>query len=193
MGRGRMTKERSRAALVVAATSTRPLLRTRDPGEPVAVRGRDLGTTGDRWIGAFLEANLPTFRRLDLKHDVCANGEPHVTLVPGPRIGAIPLLNPTTRKVAAGLLVEPRFRWAALGAVFDSIGFSVEPAVGGSTARTRFRTRGAAVAACRSRDRTPGPMVAVPHARLRRAHGTANEPARVNRLGILGLFAVAAR
>jgi len=34
--------------------------------------------------------------------------------------------------VAAGLLVEPRFRWAALGAVFGAIGFSVEPGLGGA-------------------------------------------------------------
>jgi hypothetical protein len=30
------------------------------------------------------------------------------------------------------MLIEPRFRWQSLGSVFDTIGFSVEPALGGS-------------------------------------------------------------
>jgi len=132
MARGQTKKGRSRAGLVVAATSTRPLLKTRDHGDAVAVRARDIGASGDRWVEPFLAANLQALRRLDLRHEVRASPELQVMLVPGPRIGAIPLLSPTTRKVTAGLLVEPRFRWAALGAVFDSIGFSVEPALGGA-------------------------------------------------------------
>ncbi|MEJ2147752.1 MAG: hypothetical protein P8020_21755, partial [Acidobacteriota bacterium] len=60
------------------------------------------------------------------------NPELRVMLKPGSRIGAVPLLSPTTRKVAAGLLIEPRFRWPALGAVFDAIGFSVPPGLGGA-------------------------------------------------------------
>jgi hypothetical protein len=71
-------------------------------------------------------------QRLRLQVDVCADSEVYVRLTPGARIGAMPLVGPATRRVVAGILVEPRFRWPALGAVFNSIGFTVEPALGGS-------------------------------------------------------------
>jgi hypothetical protein len=47
---------------------------------------------------------------LDLQYEVKADPTLRVLLKPGPRIGAVPLLNPSTRRVAAGLLIEPRFR-----------------------------------------------------------------------------------
>ncbi|MBI3726263.1 hypothetical protein HY251_20245 [bacterium] len=53
-------------------------------------------------------------------------------LRPGSRIGAVPLVSPATRRVVAGVLVEPRYRWAALGAVFGATGFEAEPSVGGA-------------------------------------------------------------
>ncbi len=71
-------------------------------------------------------------QRLRLQVDVCADSEMYVRLTPGARIGAVPLVGPATRRVVAGILVEPRFRWPAQGAVFNSIGFTVEPALGGS-------------------------------------------------------------
>jgi hypothetical protein len=67
-------------------------------------------------------------QRLRLHVDVCADSEVYVRLTPGPRIGAVPLVGPATRRIVAGIPVEPRFRWPALGAVFNSIGFTVEPA-----------------------------------------------------------------
>jgi hypothetical protein len=39
---------------------------------------------------------------------------------------------PATRKVAAGLLIEPRFRWTYLGDVVGRLGFSVQPGLGGN-------------------------------------------------------------
>ena len=80
----------------------------------------------------FLQANTISMQRLRLQVDVCADSEVYVRLTPGARIGAMPLVGPATRRVVAGILVEPRFRWPALGAVFNSIGFTVEPALGGS-------------------------------------------------------------
>ena len=71
-------------------------------------------------------------QRLRLQVDICADSEVYVRLTPGARIGAVPLVGPATRRVVAGILVEPRFHWPALGAVFNSIGFTVEPALGGS-------------------------------------------------------------
>lgn len=129
---GRVQIKKSRAALMAAASSSRPLLKAQDHGDPVHVYARDVGAAGDRWVEPFLAANLAGIRRLDLRYEIRADPVLRVMLRPGSRIGAIPLLSPTTRKVAAGLLVEPRFRWVALGAVFGSIGFSVEPSLGGA-------------------------------------------------------------
>jgi len=50
---------------------------------------------------------------------------------PGARIGAMPLVGPAIRRVVAGILAEPRIRWPALGAAFNPIGYTVEPAAGG--------------------------------------------------------------
>lgn len=130
--RGQTRKGRSRAALMAAVSSSLPLLKAHDHGEPVFIHARDVGATGDRWVEPFLAANTVGLRRLGLHHELRVDPVLRVMLKPGPRIGAIPLLSPVTRKVAAGLLVEPRFRWAALGAVFNAIGFSVEPRLGGA-------------------------------------------------------------
>lgn len=131
MARGQSRQGRSRAALMATPPSARPLLRGRDHGEPISIRARDVGATGDRWMEPFLAANAAALRRLDLRAEVRADPELRVALTPGSRVGAIPLLSPATRRVAAGLLVEPRFRWSALGAVFNAIGFLVEPRLGG--------------------------------------------------------------
>lgn len=132
MARGQTRKGRYRAGLLSAVTSARPLLKARDHGEPVSVRGRDIGAAGERWVEPFFAANSAALKRLDLRHEVRADPEVRVLLRPGARIGAIPLLGPATRRVVAGFLVEPRFQWPALGAVFSAIGFTVEPRMGGA-------------------------------------------------------------
>ena len=96
------------------------------------VRAHAIGASGERWAEPFLQASEPSLQRLRLPADVCADSEVYVRLTPGARIGAVALVGLATRRVVAGMLVEPRFRWPALGAVFNSIGFTVEPALGGS-------------------------------------------------------------
>lgn len=131
MAKRQKVRERTRAGFFAAAHSKRSLLKTRDHGDPVAIYAKDIGATGDRWVEPFLAANQIGLRRLDLRPEIRVDPNLRVLLKPGPRIGAIPLLSPSTRKVAAGLLVEPRFHWAALGSMFNAIGFSVEPRLGG--------------------------------------------------------------
>jgi hypothetical protein len=91
-----------------------------------------LGVNGGRWVEPFMVANGVFLNQLAIKADIDSHDELRVRLTPGSRIGAIPLLSPTTRRVAAGLLVTPRFRWSALGAVLGDIGFTLEPSVGGA-------------------------------------------------------------
>jgi len=125
---------RARAAKLLAATpAAPPLLKTTDhDGRPVAIVGKTIGAAGDRWVEPFLVANRTYLRRLDINAEVRADPELRILLHPGSRIGSMPLLNPSTQRIAAGVLVEPRFRWSALGSVFGAIGFSVEPNLGGA-------------------------------------------------------------
>ncbi len=132
MSRGQTRRRRPRASLFEAVCSSRPLIKTHDNGKLASIRARDVGATGNHWIESFLKANLHALRRLDLSYEVVTYPELQVVLRTGAKIGAIPLLNPATQRVAAGFLVEPRFRWAGLGAVFSAIGYSVEPSLGGS-------------------------------------------------------------
>ncbi len=132
MPRGRTKKGRSRTARPSPRKPERPLLKAVDHGEPIAVSKSDVGAEGDRWVEPFLEANRAGLRRLEVRTEVRSSPELSVLLRPGSRIGAVPLVNPSTRRVATGLLIEPRFRWSALGAVFNTIGFSVEPSLGGA-------------------------------------------------------------
>ncbi len=128
----RTSRREPRAAFAASGMAARPLLKTTDHGPALTIRASSVGAAGDRWADPFLVANATELHRLELRAEVAVDRELFVRLIPGPRIGAMPLLSPTTRKVVAGLLVEPRFSWSALGAVFNTIGFSVEPTMGGA-------------------------------------------------------------
>lgn len=133
VSRGRTQRGRERAARELRRIPPgRPLLRAVDHGKPVWLEAAAIGAAGDRWVEPFLEANRTHLRRLGVKAEVAARRGLAVRLTPGSRIGTVPLLSPATRRVTAGLLVSPRFRWSALGAVLGETGFATEPALGGS-------------------------------------------------------------
>lgn len=133
MKRGRTRRGRERAArALMQIPSGRPLIQAVDHGPGIRLNANDIGASGDRWIEPFLEANRAHLSRLRVSYSVESRNGIGLRLTPGPRIGAVPLVSPSTRRVAAGLLVAPRFRWSALGAVLGEIGFATEPSVGGS-------------------------------------------------------------
>jgi hypothetical protein len=132
VSRGKTQRGRERARALLEVPEGRPLIRAVDHGPTVRLEARMIGATGERWIDPFLEANREHLRRLGITASVETQRGLAVGLTPGPRIGAVPLLSPSTRRVVAGLLVAPRFRWSALGAVLSTIGFATEPRVGGS-------------------------------------------------------------
>lgn len=130
---GRTQRGRERATRGLAALPAgRPLIEAVDHGPAVRLDAKVVAGAGDRWIDPFLEANQNHLRRLGVQTHVETRGGIALRLTPGPRIGAVPLLSPSTRRVVAGLLVKPRFRWSALGAVLGDIGFTTEPALGGT-------------------------------------------------------------
>lgn len=133
MTRGRTQRGRERASRGLLEIPTgRPLIQAVDHGPGVRVDAATLNASGDRWIEPFLEANRGHLQRLRVTATVETRGGISLRLTPSSRIGAVPLLSPATRRVAAGLLVAPRFRWSALGAVLGDIGFATEPSLGGT-------------------------------------------------------------
>lgn len=132
MARGRTARGRARAtrAQVPAA---RPLLQTTDEGQPIRIDGSIVHAQGDRWIDPFLVANRPALRRLGLTPEVHSSGGLHMLLRPSGRIGAVALVAPASRRVTAGVLIRPRFRWSALGEVLSGVGFAVAPSLGGGS------------------------------------------------------------
>ncbi len=132
----RGTTQRGRARAKRKPTSPVPpvrhLVRCQDHGSPVPLHPETLGLSGDRWVEPFLDANRLHLARMGIRSEVQARQGVQILLHPGNRIGAVPLLSPSTRRVVAGLMVEPRFQWAALGAVYQGIGFEVEPDIGGA-------------------------------------------------------------
>lgn len=133
MTRGRTQRGRERASRgLLEIPSGRPLVQALDHGPAVRLDAASVGASGDRWVEPFLDANGAHLRRLGVTASIETRGGVAVRLTPGSRIGAVPLLSPSTRRVAAGLLVAPRFRWIALGAVLGDIGFATEPSLGGT-------------------------------------------------------------
>ena len=136
--RGRTTRGRARANAARVweqARAAPPLLRTTDHGEPVLIKREIVAPEirDDRWIEPFVAANEDTMLRLGLSQDVRSDAHGlQFRLVPGSRLGALPLRSATTRRVVAGLLVEPRFDWASVGRVLAHVRFRVEPDVGGA-------------------------------------------------------------
>ena len=130
MGRGRTARGRVRTGRS-QVPAARPLLQTTDEGEPIRIGADTVQAQGDRWIDPFLVANRAALQRLGLTPEVRSSGGLHMLLRPSGRIGAVPLVAPASRRVAAGVLVTPRFRWSALGEVLSSVGFSVAPTLGG--------------------------------------------------------------
>jgi hypothetical protein len=129
--RGRTASGRARATARAQPPAAIPLLRTTDEGRPIRLDGKVLQANNDRWVDPFLAANRPALDRLGLAPEVHTSSGLHMLLRPSGRIGAVPLLTPTSRKVVAGVLVSPRFRWSALGEVLSGVGFAVAPTLGG--------------------------------------------------------------
>src|SRR4051794_9577419 len=116
------------------APAQRPLYRGVDHGHPVQVKQSDFApaTRGGSWgtfAESFIRFNELAFRELDVRPDIIgAQPEPTIQLIPGARAGAIPLRSAQTGSVVAGLLVEPRFGWAGVGAVMSDTGWAASPA-----------------------------------------------------------------
>jgi hypothetical protein len=90
---------------------------TRDPSRQTA-----------RLADQFLERNRVRFCELDLEVEPRYDGTRVEFLVrAGIRIGAIPLLSPTTGKSDYGFVVRPRFAWTGIGEILGATGWRTIP------------------------------------------------------------------
>lgn len=90
--------------------------------------GRDPLGAAELRAEALLRTNRGILRDFGVEAEVRRRaGVPVVALRTSTRVGAIPLLSPLSGRADFGLVVEPRFRWSALGEVLASAGFRVVP------------------------------------------------------------------
>ncbi|MGD0117024.1 MAG: hypothetical protein ABSD30_03100 [Candidatus Binatus sp.] len=89
---------------------------------------RDPSRQAARLADQFLERNRVRFRELDLEVEPRYEGASVDLLVrAGIRVGAIPLLSPTTGKSDYGIVVRPRFAWAGIGEILGATGWRTIP------------------------------------------------------------------
>jgi hypothetical protein len=91
-------------------------------------RQRDSSRQTTRLADQFVEQNRPRFRALDIDVQPRYDGA-HVELQvrTGIRIGAIPLLSPTTSKSDYEIVVGPRFAWNGIGEILGATGWRIIP------------------------------------------------------------------
>lgn len=91
-------------------------------------RQRDPSGQTARLADQFLERNRPQLRALDIEVQPRYDGARVELLVrAGIKVGAIPLLSPTTGRSDYGIVVRPRFAWAGIGEILGATGWRIIP------------------------------------------------------------------
>jgi hypothetical protein len=90
---------------------------------------RDPSTQIARLADQFVDQNRARFREMELSVGAHYDGA-SVTLVvqTGIKIGAVPLISPTTGRSDYGFVVRPRFEWTGVGEILGATGWRVVPA-----------------------------------------------------------------
>lgn len=96
------------------------------PPEPFAPQSREPGWGA--YAEPFIRLNEPALAALDARLEVVASSQgASVRIVPGGRVGAVPLRSAQTGHVAGGFIVKPRFDWAGMGRVLVETGWAAAP------------------------------------------------------------------
>ena len=92
-------------------------------------RSRDPSSQIARLADQFVDLNHSIFRQLDLVVEPrYRNSTVELDIRAGTRIGAIPLISPTSGRHDYGLVVRPRFDWPGIGPILGATGWRVIPA-----------------------------------------------------------------
>jgi hypothetical protein len=96
------------------------LLRGLSPRDPTGQIGR--------LARQFIERNRGLFANLGVLAEAHFDGSTvEVSIRTDTRVGAVPLLSPTTGKPDYGLIIRPRFPWPGLGAMLGVMGWRIVP------------------------------------------------------------------
>jgi len=83
---------------------------------------------GQRTAESFLSCNRGILRDFGIVAEVgFSHGIAGVRIQPSTRIGAFPLISPTSGRPDYGLVIEPRFTWNVAGQMFSAMGFRAVP------------------------------------------------------------------
>lgn len=110
-----------------------PLFQGVDHGEPVILNPHHFAPEqrSGGWgpfAESFVKFNREAIKALDVQIDLsAASSGLAVRLLPGGRIGAIPLRSAQTGRVVGGFVVHPRFGWAGVGKVLADTGWHAMP------------------------------------------------------------------
>jgi len=130
-----MARARTRNPEYAWQPRRRPLVVLSDQGPPKTIPtglfslpGRD--RTWNPHACNFLSANRANLSALEVEAQLVPSAdEVTLRLKPGGVVGAVPLRAPDTRKIAAGLVVKPRFGWDDIGLLLHRVGWSARPRV----------------------------------------------------------------
>lgn len=90
--------------------------------------GRTIEGQAARLAHQFLRQNEGVLRTFCADADVDFDGnEVYLKFVTKTRVGAVPLLSPTSGRPDIGLIVRPRFEWLGIGAMLGEMGWRVVP------------------------------------------------------------------
>lgn len=91
---------------------------------------RDPQAQATRMANQFILQNRGILRDFGITADLKYDGTSvQIILKTGTKIGALPLLSPTTGKPDYGLVIKPRFNWAGIGLMLSSMGWRVTPQI----------------------------------------------------------------
>jgi len=128
--RKRVVYSRAPAARMVSGTrSIRDSTETFIPTLPwLGGEGSDLRASADRRAEQIAKSNAGVLNDLGIVAvPVRRSGEPGLLVTSSTRVGAIPLLSPSSGRPDFGLVVEPRFAWSSAGDMLAGTGFRVVP------------------------------------------------------------------